>query len=100
MILIKLESIKIWGEWLPYIKQENRKKFDDGVDKLIENITAAGELNYIITRLCLGYLRLKGKRYVNLNEIIGILECAKEEFYRRQVAPYEDEKIKENGDVE
>ena len=84
---------------MPYIKQEDRKKFDYDINKIIENITATGELNYIITRLCLGYLKSKGKRYVNLNEIIGILECAKEEFYRRQVAPYEDEKIRTSGDV-
>jgi hypothetical protein len=28
-----------------------------------------------------------------------MLECAKQEFYRRNTAPYEDEKVLENGDV-
>jgi hypothetical protein len=31
--------------------------------------------------------------------LIGMLECAKLELYRRSVANYEDEKILENGDV-
>ena len=35
----------------------------------------------------------------NLNAIIGALECAKLELYRRVAAPYEDDKIIENGDV-
>jgi len=34
-----------------------------------------------------------------INAIIGALECAKLELYRRVAAPYEDDKIAENGDV-
>lgn len=37
-----------------------------------------------------------------LNDIIatfGILDCVSKEFYRRNVAPYEDTKISLNGDV-
>jgi len=30
---------------------------------------------------------------------MGVLECIKQEFYRRAVAPYEDKKKEENGDV-
>jgi hypothetical protein len=33
------------------------------------------------------------------NDVIGALECCKLELYRRMVAPYENTKIKENGDV-
>ena len=31
--------------------------------------------------------------------MVGVLECAKLELYRRMAAPYEDEKIEDNGDV-
>jgi hypothetical protein len=41
----------------------------------------------------------KGKNYQTVNDIVGALEGAKMEFYRRAAAPYEDLKIKENGDV-
>jgi len=38
-------------------------------------------------------------RYAHLNEVVGVLECAKLELYRRVVAPYEDQKMTESGDV-
>lgn len=60
---------------------------------------SAGELNYKITQTLLQYLKAQGTSYDSLNEIVGVLECAKLEFYRRAVVAYEDEKIKENGDV-
>lgn len=59
----------------------------------------AGELNYAITLLLLQYLRYKGKSYGTVNEIMGVLECAGAEFYRRVAVPYEDEKCHLNGDV-
>lgn len=63
-----------------------------------------GELNFLITTMCLRYLKRptnKGGRYTyrDINEVMGALECAKQEFYRRVAVPYEDQKIKENGDV-
>jgi hypothetical protein len=57
-----------------------------------------GELNYMITLLVTLYLGPK-PNYVKHNSAIGALECAKLELYRRKVAPYEDTKILENGDV-
>jgi len=48
--------------------------------------------------LCLDYLPPKPS-YSDYNALVGVLECAKLEFYRRAVAAYEDKKIKENGDV-
>lgn len=35
----------------------------------------------------------------NVSDLLGVFECVKLEFYRRIVAPYEDAKIAENGDV-
>lgn len=58
----------------------------------------SGELNYLFTMLIKEYLR-NGVNYQKINDVIGALEGAKLEFYRRVVAPYEDEKIKQNGDV-
>ena len=80
---------------MPYIKQETRTSFEQGIGK----IEVPGDLNYIITRICLEYLNTKGQSYQIYNDIIGALECCKLEMYRRSVAPYEDVKIAENGDV-
>ena len=46
------------------------------------------------------YLKDKGEiRYAHLNEVIGAIDCAKLELYRRVATPYEDKKIEESGDV-
>jgi hypothetical protein len=59
-----------------------------------------GDLNYTITRLCDQYIIARGGvSYTLLNEVIGVLECAKQELYRRVAAPYEDKKLQANGDV-
>ena len=80
---------------MPYVKLERRVDLDYAKDYP----QVAGELNYVITSACTGYLARKGLSYTTINDIIGALEGAKLEFYRRVAAPYEDNKIKENGDV-
>ncbi len=81
---------------MPYIKREDRKRFDENLFNLFP--TTPGELNFVITQIILGYAELQTS-YQKINDVIGVLECAKLEFYRRFAAPYEDEKIKQNGDV-
>lgn len=80
---------------MPYIKEANRAWIDTEVSEPSD----AGELNYFITKTCLRFLKKTDKKYADYNTIVGVLECAKLEFYRRAVASYEDEKIKTNGDV-
>ncbi|MBT4120606.1 MAG: hypothetical protein HOA57_00755 [Candidatus Magasanikbacteria bacterium] len=85
---------------MPYILQSDRERLDPKIKELAETINTdqrAGELNYTITKLLLA---LKGNgKYKDYNELMGALESAKLEFYRREIAPYEDTKIEENGDV-
>ena len=86
---------------MPYIKQIDRDRLDPQINALASKINTearAGELNYIINQLM---LKLIGKgKYSDINELIGAIDCAKLEFYRRKAVPYEDEKAKENGDLE
>ena len=87
---------------MPYITKELRLI----VDKKIKDLSAAvkgcgkdnraGVLNYSISMLLKDLYALK---YSEVNEAVGMLECAKQEYYRRVAGPYEDKKIKENGDV-
>lgn len=80
---------------MPYIKQYRRHDLAPaGI-----NPQDAGELNYVLTEICLRYSRGQGGRYQQINDVLGALEGAKLEFYRRLAAPYEDTKIAENGDV-
>jgi len=85
---------------MPYIKTEEKVKFARSLSEINHEMKHVGELNYCITKLAHSFLYMKGfPKYSDYNEIIGVLESAKLEFYRRQVSVYEDEKIKENGDV-
>ncbi len=82
---------------MPYIKQERRDQLaEDGGDPT--PCSPPGELNYLITTLVRDYLG-QAYTYADINEVVGVLECAKLELYRRVAAPYEDTKIAENGDV-
>lgn len=84
---------------MPYIKDENREKFFESLTELTESITCEGDLNYIITSLVHMQLMKKGLKYQEINNLIGALECAKLELYRVIAAPYENLKMKENGNV-
>jgi len=84
---------------MPYIRQIEKDALKPGIDELSRMIEHDGMLNYTITRLCHNWIIKVGKKYTRLNQIIGVLECAKQEFYRVIAAPYEDEKRKENGTV-
>lgn len=78
---------------MPYISQVDRTQLRDRRPR------TPGELNYVITLLVKDYVELKGLSYTVLNDVVGALEACKLEFYRREVAKYEDRKIAENGDV-
>lgn len=82
---------------MPYIKQSQRPTLDGPILELIPE--DEGELNYVITKIVQSYIARKGLRYVHINAAVGALECAKLELYRRIAAPYENQKIGENGDV-
>jgi hypothetical protein len=85
---------------MPYIRQAQRNRLENILHLFMQNMPSdAGELNYVISRICDIYIQVKGKNYANLNEVMGVMECAKNEYYRRVVAPYENEKINSNGDV-
>jgi len=75
---------------MPYIDKNQKRSFEDCI-KCFKYLTCTpGELNYVVTSICNCYLRTKGKNYAHLNDVIGVLECAKQEMYRRVVAPYEE----------
>jgi len=84
---------------MPYIAQANRTNIElmpIGEAKFL----SVGELNYAITVLVGRYMGAYGKSYGTINDIMGVIESAKSEFYRRVAAPYENQKAFENGDLE
>jgi hypothetical protein len=81
---------------MPYITQKDRENTEDFPELTPLN---PGELNFLLTKVCLEYLSTKLEHYGAYNDVVGALECCKLEFYRRKIEQYEDRKIKENGDV-
>ncbi len=80
---------------MPYIDKQMRHHIQFGNGPI-----NSGELNYLITSMLIAYLNKLGKvSYQRINDCLGALEGAKMEFYRRIVVPYEEKKMKENGDV-
>jgi hypothetical protein len=85
---------------MPYIKKEDRKLLDPHIDKLVSDTYIPGELTYIIYKMLNDLTKIRGKSFSTMSSLISEVECAKLEFYRRVIGPYEDTKIEQNGDVE
>ena len=81
---------------MPYIEPGRRKELVFGFPHSYPK--NCGELNYVLIKMCLNYL-CDERGYADYNEVMGVLECVKQEFYRRVITPYENKKRKENGDV-
>lgn len=82
---------------MPYIPKSQRNKINQASHGVLDN---AGALNYTLHQLVHEYLDQNKITYQSLNDVIGVLECAKQEIYRRIASDYEDRKILQNGDCE
>ena len=92
---------------MPYIAQEKREVLEDPIKQVVDALrqlesddpenVMSGNLNYVFTTILLRVFT--SPRYDDMNTIIGILECVKQEYYRRASAPYENQKAHDNGDV-
>lgn len=87
---------------MPYIEPESRIEYDSHIKALVDKLALfdfnPGHLNYVITAIILKAWKAAPK-YATIVKLTGMLVNVKDEFYRRYAGPYEDEKIKENGDV-
>jgi len=94
---------------MPYIPKPERARYDGCINDMVELLVdklpgengkrcIPGNLNYVISSIVWKIFN-KSKSYTHGNELMGVLCCIKEEFYRRQLAIYEDLKLKENDDI-
>ena len=82
---------------MPYIVQERRKELDKIVKLMnTKGVIADGDLNYLLYKFCVRHVHPSYNSYKNF---IGELNECVAEIRRRLLAPYENEKIKINGDV-
>lgn len=87
---------------MPYIKKNAREVFDNHIASITQCLTFNGEVNdgevnYVISKILDACYNKPS--YTTMSNAIKALECAKLEWYRKVMAPYEDEKLKENGPV-
>ena len=96
---------------MPYINEEERVELDSQIDNMILAIrnnktnlnnphdfsNYLGRINYCFSRIIYGVMR--DVSYRNIAMVTGVLENIKQEYYRRVAEPYEDIKIRQNGDI-
>lgn len=85
---------------MPYIIQQRRKALNRSIKPLAISVETDGDLNYAITSLVVAFIKKNGISYSVLARVIGTLTLVTHELQRRLIAPYEDHKIVENGDIE
>jgi len=83
---------------MPYIKLKEKELLEDIIHLMadVELYKANGNLNYVLFALCKHHTK---PSYTNYKNFIGELNECIAEIRRMLLAPYEDSKIKENGDV-
>lgn len=102
--MVKIDDVKdvvnhqdiLGSDIIPYIKSKDDRGFlNDMVVMFMSHFQITGNLNYFLFKLA----KSSCQSYFDYARFIGELESAKLEIYRRQIAPYEDKKIKEKEDV-
>ncbi len=88
---------------MPYIPSDERQRFDPLITSLSAELQRDGckdgHLNYVISSL-VSRAFAANRRYAEANKLMGVLQCVAAEFYRLDVAPYEDQKRAEHGDID
>ena len=91
---------------MPYIDQSKRDVLEASIASVVDALRQLesddpdnnfeGNLNYTFTSII---NRVYNTSYRSINDVVGVLECVKQEFYSRVATPYEKQKAYENGDV-
>ena len=79
----------------PYVKKSRREILD--INPTFA--TTPGDLAYVLFKTLIGYKNKHNEEFYIHNEIIGVMDCVKEEYRRRFLNEYEDRKIRESGDI-
>lgn len=81
---------------MPYIPAEARRQNADLILRLSARITCPGDFNWII---CALYCGVAQDSYTDKSRWLAAVRDAADEIYRRDLAPYEDRKAQDNGDL-
>lgn len=82
---------------MPYIENTRREELKSLYKRMIKcGLKADGDINYLLYKYCKENIPAG---YNNYKNFCGELRQCATEIERRILAPYEDSKINENGDV-
>ncbi len=92
---------------MPYLPETFRQEIEDTTDlkhtagyfASLKDEDFAGAINYQNHVICKEFIKKKGVKYWRLALVVGTLLLTILELVRQVVNPYEDEKIKINGNV-
>jgi len=85
---------------MPYIKKTEREYYNNIIKELARyDINANGDLNYILYAYFKNYYIKKDISYNRIKNYISELEECIAEIRRTVLAPYEDQKMQENGTI-
>lgn len=84
---------------MPYTERTPERDACEDRLRDIADALDVGGLTWAVTILVDEWVSGSGVQYARLAHAVGALECAKLELYRRVAAPYEDTKVRLNGDV-
>jgi hypothetical protein len=90
---------------MPYIKQKERNLYNNLASQIVEHLDDpdidfnTGHVNYIVYSIMKEWFYRRAG-YRTINDVAGVLNNVAAEFYRKIAVPYEDEKCKQNGEVD
>jgi hypothetical protein len=97
---MSLSKIMMVNE-MPYITKSSRKEYVPVLDVLEERLEKSQNLTPDVT-FCIYHILVSMYgvgRWEKRADAMKVLSCVEHEFYRCYIAPYEDTKILENGNV-
>lgn len=83
---------------MPYISSELREPYDRVLGQLKE-VKVKGELEYVIFKLMVLFMKGKKPNYSNIHDCVYAAQHCADEFRRRFLDKREDKARSDNGDV-
>ena len=83
---------------MPYIKANDRKKFDKILSNLPEMGTK-GELEYVVFKIMKRFMKNREFRYTPLHACVYAVQHCADEFRRRYLDKRENDARDKNGDI-
>ena len=82
---------------MPYIEPARQVALAPLITALSDKIASREELSFVLT--CLVLSEIRGISYAEIASLVGDLECVKQEFIRRIVLPYQENRKRDHGDI-